>query len=83
MLEDDLTFGKLFEALKVEYEYLSEEKVFQENTTYNTVPMGGTTFHCRNSGRILITNIKRYLQAEDERRKMEKERRRRERERER
>jgi len=36
--------------------------------------MGGTTFHCRNSGRILITNIKRYLQAEDEKRKMEKER---------
>jgi hypothetical protein len=28
MLEDDLTFGKLFEALKVEYEYPSEEKSF-------------------------------------------------------
>jgi hypothetical protein len=45
--------------------------------------MGGTTFHCRNSGRILITNIKRYLQAEDERRKMKNERRLRERERKR
>ncbi len=28
MLEDDLTIVKLFEALKVEYEYPSEEKVF-------------------------------------------------------
>ncbi len=72
MLEDGLTFRNLYESLKVEYEYPSEEKVFQEKTTYNTVPMGGTTFHCRNSGRILITNIKRYLQAVDERRKMEK-----------
>ncbi len=43
------------------------------------MPIGGTTFHCRNSGRILITNIKRYLQAEDERRKMEKKKKQRER----